>query len=60
MVGSSSSPVHDFQLMVPPTAGVMEVGVAADCGVVVSDVEADEHPAMVTNKTEAISVLRST
>jgi hypothetical protein len=27
---------------------------------VVSDVEADEHPAMVTNKTEAISVLRST
>lgn len=46
--------------MVPPTAGVMEVGVAADCGVVVSDVEADEHPAMVTNKTEAISVLRST
>lgn len=59
-MGSSSSPVHDFQLIVPPTAGVMEVGVAADCGVVVSDVEADEHPAMVTNKTEAISVLRST
>ena len=46
--------------MVPPTAGVMEVGMTVDCGVVESDVEADEHPAMVTNKTEAISVLRST
>jgi hypothetical protein len=60
MVGSNSSPVHDFQFIVPPTAGMMEVGVAADCGTVVSDVEADEHPVMVANKTEANSVLRST
>ncbi len=46
--------------MVPPIAGVMEVGVASDRGAVVSDVEADEHPARVAHKTEAISVLRST
>jgi hypothetical protein len=38
------------------------IDVAVNCPVatVVSEEEADEHPAIETNKTETISVLRST
>ena len=46
--------------MVPPTAGLLELAVGWLFATVLSVVEADEHPATVTNKTEAISVLRST
>jgi hypothetical protein len=46
--------------MEPPTAGLMDVAVNCSVVTVVLVVEADEHPAIETNKTEAISVLRST
>jgi hypothetical protein len=59
-VASSSSPEQDFHSIEPPTAGLIDVAVNCSVGDVVSVVEADEHPAIETNKTEAISVLRST
>lgn len=46
--------------MDPPTAGLMEVAGGCVESAGESVVEADEHPARETNKTEAISVLRST
>jgi hypothetical protein len=46
--------------MEPPTAGLIDVAVNCPVATVVSEEEADEHPAIETNKTETISVLRST
>ena len=46
--------------MEPPTAGLIDVAVNCSVATVVSEEEADEHPAIETNKTETNSVLRST
>lgn len=60
MVSFIASSGHDFQSIDPPTAGLIDVAGGCLVSVGESDVEADEHPATETNKTEAISVLRST